>query len=62
MDWYGMLDRMSDEQLRQELDRLDKGQLKALCINLVRCWAFQEKQNEIRNEHFYREVVRILNE
>ena len=59
-DWYAFLDRLSDEEIQEELSGYDKKELVNFSINLIRSWAFNQKQNEIKNEQFYRELVRML--
>jgi hypothetical protein len=61
-DWYALIDKMESEKIMKELGNLSKEELQIFCINLIRCWAYQQKQNEIHDEHFYREIIRLLNE
>lgn len=59
-DWYAFLDKMSDEELMEELSNYSAEELQVFCINIIRGWAFHQKQTEIRSEQFYRELVSLL--
>lgn len=61
-DWYALVDRMDSSEMIQILDTYSKEELKVFCVNLIRAWAFHEKQSEIKQEHFYREIISLLNE
>jgi hypothetical protein len=61
-DWYALIDRIDNQELLEQFDQLSKEELKIFCINLIRGWAYEQKQNEIRNEQFYNAVIHILNE
>jgi hypothetical protein len=61
-DWYAFIDGMDTDALMVALDDYSKDELKVFIVNLIRGWAFEQKQVEIRDEHFYNEVVRLLRE
>jgi len=60
-DWYAMIDKLRDEDFIIQLRKYSKEEVIVFCINLIRGWAYQKKQDEIREEHFYKEVLTLLN-
>ena len=61
IDWYAMIDKLRNEDFVRQLGKHSKEEVIVFCINLIRGWAFQKKQDEIREEHFYKEVLTLLN-
>lgn len=61
-DWYASIDRIDPDELLDTLETFSKEELKVFIVNLIKGWAFEQKQLEIRDEHFYNEVVRLLRE
>ncbi|MFH1916479.1 MAG: hypothetical protein ABIJ21_04395 [Nanoarchaeota archaeon] len=61
-DWYAYIDGMNLSAFQEELDHFSKEELKIFIINIIRGWAYQQKQNEIRDEQFYQEIVQLLRE